>query len=410
MTQKQRKYFFVFFVAFRYLFSQKKQNVINVISYISMCGVAVGSLALVCVLSVFNGFDQLVKDNFSTFDPDLKIVPKEGKFFSTNDSIFQEIKTMKEVAFFSEVLEENALLTYKDYQLPISIKGIDSNARNVSNLDESIIEGENLIHNRAFQFGIVGIGVANQIPVSINFSESVQIYAPKINSKINLARPETSFSQQNVLISGVFTSKQEQYDNKYLFIDIQNARTLFERKPTEVSAIELKINKDFSIEKVKKKIGKLLGKDFSVLNRYEQQADLYRIVKIEKWVTYLILFLIMIVATFNIIGSLSMLIIEKKEDIQTLQNLGTDEKTLRQIFLCEGWLISIVGAVVGITIGLLICLSQQYFGWLKMGTGYIVDTYPVLIHFSDLLLTFFTVVFLGFITAYYPSKYIKNSK
>ena len=231
-----------------------------------------------------------------------------------------------------------------------------------------------------------------------------------LNSKINLARPETSFSQQNVLISGVFASKQEQYDNKYLFIDIQNARTLFERKPTEVSAIELKINKDFSIEKVKKKIGKLLGKDFSVLNRYEQQADLYRIVKIEKWVTYLILFLIMIVATFNIIGSLSMLIIEKKEDIQTLQNLGTDEKTLRQIFLCEGWLISIVGAVVGITIGLLICLSQQYFGWLKMGTGYIVDTYPVLIHFSDLLLTFFTVVFLGFITAYYPSKYIKNSK
>lgn len=408
MTPKQRKYFFVLFVAFRYLFSRKKQNVINIISYISMCGVAVGSLALVCVLSVFNGFDQLVKDNFSAFDPDLKIVPKEGKFFSTEDSVFQQIKNLDEVAFFSEVVEENALLAYENYQLPITIKGIDSNARNVSNIDESIIEGKYLLNDGVLQFGIMGIGVANQLPIGINFSEAVHIYAPKSNSKINLARPEASFSQQNILISGIFAAKQEQYDNKYLFIDIQNARNLFEREENEVSAIEIKIDNNFSIEKTKKKISDLLGEQYSVLNRYEQQADLYRIVKIEKWVTYLILFLILIVATFNIIGSLSMLIIEKKEDIQTLKNMGADKKTLQQIFLCEGWLISIVGATIGITLGLLICLSQQHFGWLKLGSGYIVDTYPVLIHFSDLVLIFLTVIALGFITALYPSKYIKR--
>ena len=411
MNPKRIKYFFVFFIAFRYLFSRKKQSVINIISYISMCGVAVGSMALVCVLSVFNGFDKLVKDNFSLFDPDLKIVPKEGKFFSTQNSTIQKIKTLEEIAFFSEVMEDNALLSYESYQLPITIKGIDSNARNVSNIDEAILEGENLIHNSALQFGIVGIGVANQLPIGINLSKSVEIYAPKSNAKINIARPEASFSKQNILISGIFSAKQEQYDSKYLFVDIRNARNLFERKATEVSAIEIKVDKDFSIEKTKKKISKLLSNNLSVLNRYEQQADLYRIVKIEKWVTYLILFLILIVATFNIIGSLSMLIIEKRQDIQTLQNIGADRKTIRQIFLCEGWLISIIGAVIGITLGVLICLSQQYFGWLKLGSGYIVETYPVLIHVGDIFLTFFTVVVLGFVTAYYPSKYIKkNSK
>jgi lipoprotein-releasing system permease protein len=399
---------FPLYIAKRYLFSKKSHNAINIISGISAAGVCVGTIALICVLSVFNGFESLIANMFSSFDPDLKISLVHGKTFETNNPVFGEIRKMKSVAYYTEVIEENALLRFKEKQMPATVKGVDGNFEQMTRIDSILYDGEFQLYDGAFQRAVPGVGVASILGLGVHFIDPLYIYAPKRTAKINLLRPENSFKQEGTFVSGIFSVRQLQYDDHYVLVSIALARDLFEYGPSTVSAIELKLAKGVDKAKEQTVLQEKLGERFVVKNRYEQQESFFKIMKIEKWITYLILCFILLIASFNIIGSLSMLIIDKKPDIETLRNLGANKLLIKQIFLFEGWMISLVGAVSGIAIGTLLCLLQEHFGLLKLGTGYLVDAYPVVTNLSDTLLVLLTVLIMGFIAAYYPVKYIKN--
>jgi len=401
---------FSFRIAKRYLFSKKSHNAINIISGISAAGVGVGAMALVCVLSVFNGFELLISDMFSSFDPDLKITLTHGKTFDVNSQELNNLRKMKSVAYFTEVVEENALLRFKDKQMPATIKGVSNDFEKMTRIDSIMYDGKFILNDGAFERAVPGVGVAAILGLGAHFIDPLYIYAPRRTSKINLLRPENSFNQLGTFVSGIFTVKQLQYDDHYVIVSIKLARDLFEYEKTKVSSVELKLAKGVDQEKMQQQIKSLLGDRYQVKNRYEQQESFFKIMKIEKWFTYLILCFILLIASFNIIGSLSMLIIDKKGDIETLRNLGANNRLIRRIFLFEGWMIAGVGAVTGIALGTLMCLLQQYFGILKLGTGYVVDAYPVLTNATDLLLVFITVLVMGFLAAYYPVRYIRKQE
>ena len=395
-------------IARRYLFSPKSHNAINIISGISATGVAVGTMALVIVLSVFNGFEALIGDMFSAFDPDLKITAVQGKTFDAGSARFDEIRKMPEVAVFTEVIEENALLRFGEKQMPATIKGVTNNFSDLTQIDSIIYDGEFVLFDGAFERAVPGVGVAAKLGMGAHFVDPLYIFAPKRSTKINLLRPETSLNQAGTFLSGIFAVNQLQYDDQYVLVSIGLARELFEYDSTTVSAIELKVKPGSDIEKVQKEIISKTGETFYVKNRYELQESFFRIMKIEKWITFLILSFILLIASFNIIGSLSMLIIDKKDDIQTLKHLGADNGLIKTIFLFEGWMISAVGALAGLVIGTVICLIQQYFGLVKMGSGYVVEAYPVLLQPADTLLVFVTVLIMGLLAAWYPVHYINK--
>jgi len=401
---------FSFRIARRYLFSKKSHNAINIISGISAAGVGVGAMALVCVLSVFNGFELLISDMFSSFDPDLKITLTHGKTFDVNSQELNNVRKLKSIAYFTEVVEENALLRFKDKQMPATIKGVSDDFEKMTRIDSIMYDGKFILNDGAFERAVPGVGVASILGLGAHFIDPLYIYAPKRTSKINLLRPENSFNQLGTFVSGIFSVKQLQYDDHYVIVSIKLARDLFDYEKSKVSSVELKLNDSVDHEKVQAQIKSILGDQYKVKNRYEQQESFFKIMKIEKWFTYLILCFILLIASFNIIGSLSMLIIDKKGDIETLRNLGANNQLIRRIFLFEGWLISGVGAISGIALGALLCLLQQYFGILKLGTGYVVDAYPVLTNPMDLVLVFVTVLFMGFLAAYYPVRYIRKQE
>lgn len=407
---KQNKLKFPLWVAKRYLFSKKSHNAINWISGISAAGVAVGTLALVCVLSVFNGFESLIKSMYSSFDPDLKISLVEGKTFQINTPAFEKLRKDKSVAVFTEVIEQNALLRFRDKQMPATIKGVTENFSKMTKIDSIMYDGDFELFTEEIPRAVAGLGVASTLGVSSHYIDPLMIYAPKRTERINLLNPENSFNQISANISGIFTVKQAQYDDKYVLISIGLARELFEYDKNTVSQIELKLAPGAQIKSVKKDIQQLLGDKFKVQDRYEQQESFFKIMKIEKWITFLILAFILLIATFNIIGSLSMLIIDKKEDIETLKNLGAENSLIKRIFLFEGWLISVAGASAGVILGTFLCLIQQYFGVIKLGDGsnYIVNAYPVLTNIWDILLVFITVFLMGFLAALYPVRYIST--
>jgi ABC-type lipoprotein release transport system permease subunit len=269
-------------------------------------------------------------------------------------------------------------------------------------------DGKFILNDGAFERAVPGVGVASTLGLGAHFIDPLYIYAPKRTSKINLLRPESSFNQMGTFVSGIFSVKQLQYDDHYVIVSLKLARDLFDYEKTKVTSVELKLANGVDQEKVQKQIKSLLGDRYQVKNRYEQQESFFKIMKIEKWFTYLILCFILLIASFNIIGSLSMLIIDKKGDIETLRSLGANNQLIKRIFLFEGWLISVVGAISGIGLGALMCLLQQHFGILKLGTGYVVDAYPVLTNPMDFLLVFVTVIFMGFLAAYYPVRYIRK--
>jgi len=401
---------FPFYIAKRYLFSKKSHNAINVISGISAAGVCVGTMALVCVLSVFNGFETLIADMFSAFDPDLKITLTQGKTFDVNSPELGEIRKMKSVASFTEVVEENALLRFKNKQMPATIKGVSDNFKDMTRIDSIMYDGEFILFDGAFERAVPGVGVASILGLGSHFIDPLYIYAPKRTSKINLLRPENSFNQVGTYVSGIFAVQQLQYDDHYVLVSINMARDVFEYGKTTVSSVELKLAGNVDPEQVENQIQKRLGDRFQVKNRYEQQESFFKIMKIEKWITYLILCFILLIASFNIIGSLSMLIIEKKNNIATLRSLGANNQLIKRIFLFEGWMISLVGALSGIGLGALLCLLQEHFGFLKLGSGYVVEAYPVVTNWVDMLLVLFTVTSMGFLAAYYPVRYINVDK
>lgn len=402
---------FPFYIARRYLFSKKSHNAINVISGISVCGVALATLALVCTLSVFNGFQDLVSNLFTAFDPELKIVPATGKVFDGQDKAIAAIRKMPEVALVSESLEDNALVQYQGRQAMAVIKGVEDNFEELTPIDTILFgRGELLLHDEVVDYAIPGVQLLATLGTGIRFLDPLEVYAPKRGAKVNMANPAASFTGGNLFSSGlVFAVNQEKYDGSYILTSLKFARQLFQYT-TEISAINLKMKEGTDIDAFKRKLEKHLGERFRVLDRYEQQADTFRIMKIEKFISYLFLTFILMIACFNVIGSLSMLIIDKRDDVVTLRNLGANDRQIVRIFLFEGRLISFIGAVSGIVLGVLLCWLQQTFGLISLGAAgsFIVDVYPVSVHWEDVVLIFFTVLAVGFLSVWYPVRYLSR--
>lgn len=399
-----------FYIARRYLFSKKKHSAINIISGISVCGVALATLALVCTLSVFNGFQDMVAGFFTAFDPELKITIREGKVFEPQGAAFQEVRSLPEIGVWTETLEENAMVQYKDRQAMAIIKGVEDNFEELTSIDSLLYgAGEFILHDSIVDYGVLGVELISELGTGLQFVDPLQVYAPKRNVRVNMANPSASFNRDYLFSPGVvFVVNQQKYDARYILTSLSFARNLF-NYDTEVSAVELKLKPGADVTAVQRKIARILGDEFVVLDRYEQQADVFRIMEIEKFISYLFLTFILAIACFNVIGSLSMLILDKREDVETLRNLGADDRLIARIFLFEGRLISLFGALSGIVLGLLLCYIQQRFGIISLGGGngsFIVDAYPVSVHVTDVVLIFITVITVGFLSVWYPVHYL----
>ena len=399
-----------FYIARRYLFSKKKHNAINIIYGISVCGVALATLALVCTLSVFNGFQDMVAGFFTAFDPELKITIREGKVFEPQGAAFQEVRSLPEIGVWTETLEENAMVQYKDRQAMAIIKGVEDNFEELTSIDSLLYgAGEFILHDSIVDYGVLGVELISELGTGLQFVDPLQVYAPKRNVRVNMANPSASFNRDYLFSPGVvFVVNQQKYDARYILTSLSFARNLF-NYDTEVSAVELKLKPGADVTAVQRKIARILGDEFVVLDRYEQQADVFRIMEIEKFISYLFLTFILAIACFNVIGSLSMLILDKREDVETLRNLGADDRLIARIFLFEGRLISLFGALSGIVLGLLLCYIQQRFGIISLGGGngsFIVDAYPVSVHVTDVVLIFITVITVGFLSVWYPVHYL----
>ena len=403
-----------FYIAKRYLFSKKSHNAINVISGVSVCGVALATLALVCTLSVFNGFQDLVATFFTAFDPELKITATSGKVFDGHDIRIEKLHDFPEIEVFSESLEDNAMVQYNGKQAMVVIKGVEDNISHLTAIDSILYgRGEMVLYDEIVDYAIPGVELTSILGTGIRFLDPLEVYAPKRGTQINVANPASSFNVSYLHSSGlVFAVNQQKYDASYILTSLKFARNLFQYD-TEVSSIELKLKEGVDVEAFADKIGGILGDDFIVQNRYEQQADTFRIMQVEKLISYLFLTFILLVACFNVIGSLSMLIIEKKNDVVTLRGLGADDRLISRIFLFEGCLISFLGALVGVVLGLTLCLVQQEFGILTLGSGasagaFVVDAYPVSVHWQDVVLILITVLVIGFLSVLYPVKFFSR--
>lgn len=399
-----------FYIARRYLFSKKSHNAINIISLISVIGIAVATMAMVCTLSVFNGFTEIVSKTFSTFDPELQITAVKGKAFDPNDSVVQKATLLPEIEIVSQSIEENALLRFEDRQLPVIVKGVSPQFEYLANIDAVIIDGTFQLKEGDVNYAVVGAGLAMSLGIRANFVAPLEVYAPKRDVKINLANPSAAFTTSYSYPRGVFALNQQKYDEQMIIISIDQARELF-RYETEVTSLDLKLKHGASINKVVKDLGRILGHDYVIKDRFQQQEESYRMVNIEKWVTFLILAFILIIAVFNIVGSLSMLIMDKKDDIKILQNLGANNKLIERIFMFEGWMISLSGAIFGLILGLILCLLQQYFGLLKLGTTpgtFIIDAYPVQVQVLDIVTIFVTVSLIGIVAVLYPTNNLRK--
>lgn len=402
---------FPFYIARRYLFSKKSHNAINVISAISVCGVALATMALVCTLSVFNGFQDLVTTFFTAFDSQLKITAVRGKVFDGQDKRVLQLKKMPDVEVYSESLEDNVMVQYQGRQAMAVVKGVEDNFDQLTPIDSILFgRGDLLLHDEVVDYAIPGIQLLSTLGSGIRFLDPLEIYAPRRGAKVNMANPSTAFVTGNLFSSGlVFAVNQEKYDASYILTSIDFARRLFQYT-TEVSAINLKLKAGADTDAVKKHIQDLLGDDFLVQDRYEQQADTYRIMEIEKLISYLFLTFILMIACFNVIGSLSMLIIDKRDDVVTLRNLGASDRQIVRIFLFEGRMISFFGAFAGVVLGLLLCWLQQEYGLIALGSSgsFVVDAYPVSVHASDVLLIFITVLLIGFLSVWYPVRFLSK--
>ena len=403
---------FPFYIARRYFFSRKSHSVINWISAISVGGVTLGTMALICTLSVFNGFQDLMASLFTEFDPQLKVVPVMGKVIPSEDPQLTLIRKSPDVAVATETLEEMALARYQDHQMVVHIKGVDDNFPRSSDMKGILYgNGSFLLHADVIDYGILGIGVAANLGTGLYFTSPLQIFAPRKGERVDMMDPSSSFNMGELNSSGlVFNVGQKKVDDRYILTSLSFARRLLDRQGF-VSALELKLKPDVDVSSAKQRLQQLAGNNLKVEDRYEQQEDVFRIMNIEKMISYLFLSFILFIACFNIIGTLSMLIIDKKSDVKTLRSLGADNRLITDIFMLEGRLIVFFGAVFGIILGLVLCWLQQEFGLLKMGNGsgtFIVDAYPVSVRLQDVLVIFFTVIIVGFLCILYPVRYLTN--
>ena len=403
---------FPFFIARRYLFSKKSTNVINVISGISMMGVAITTMALVVTLSVFNGFSDLVASFFTAFDPQLKITPTQGKTAPADDPILTEIRQLPQVDVSTECVEDQALAIYKGRQAMVYIKGVDDSFEQLTHIREILCgDGDFALHAADLEYGIPGIRLAYEMDMGFYYDEPLQVYAPRREGQLDMGDPADGFVEDELYSPGVlFEVMQAKYDRSYILTSIGFARRIFDQQGM-LSSLELRLKPGSDFEKTKATMRRLAGDKYNVEDRYEQQDETFRIMKIEKLIAYIFLTFILMVACFNIIGSLSMLIIDKKDDVVTLRNLGATDKQISQIFLFEGRMISAIGAVIGILVGLLLCWLQQQYGIIGLGRSegaFVINAYPVSVHPWDVVLVFFTVMTVSFLSVWYPVHYFSK--
>lgn len=387
------------YIAKRYLFAKKSHNVINVISLISVCGVAFVSFALIVVLSAFNGLEQLVQSLYESFDPDIKITPVTGKTFDAEDLPEEKIRQLPGVVNYTEVIEEFALLNYNQKQAPAVVKGVEREFLNMTGMDTMLVDGELLLEEGDVNYAVIGYKIANNLSVNLaDLRHTILVYAPKRGGTVSL-NPDQAFRSKNIVPSGIFLISPE-FDARYIIVPIDFTQELFEYE-NERSAIEIKLREGTDEEEVQAEIQNLVGEQFNVKTRRQLNEIVYKTNETEKWVTFLILTFILVIAAFNVIGSLTMLILDKKKDIGILKSMGASNGMIRRIFLAEGLLINFLGAFIGLTVGLVLCYLQMEYGLLRLEGG-IVEFYPIRILFMDVVSILIAVFVIGFIASYFP--------
>ncbi len=395
-------------IAVRYLFAKKSQNIINVISWISVTGVLVGSLGLLVVLSVFNGLHGLIGSLYGTFDPDLKIEAVRGKVFHTDSIDYSSLVSMNGVEHITGVVEDHTLFRFGKRQVPGLIMGVDDQFNKVSGIDSIIVEGTFRLKYNDIYEGVIGFALADQLSLRLNFVTPLMLYTPERTKRINPARPDQAFKTSYIQPSGIFMVNQIEYDANYALIHIDQARQILDYSASTVSWLGIKVADSADLERVKSNISNLLGDPFRVRNREEQHETFFRMMKVERLMAYIILSFILLIAIFNVIGTLSMLIFEKRQSISTLRSMGAQRQLIHRIFLIEGWLISLAGATAGLLLGAALIWLQQTFGLVRFqgGGNFIVEAYPVLLRWQDVVTVFLTVSITGFIAAWYPVRVI----
>ncbi|TSA35498.1 MAG: ABC transporter permease [Porphyromonadaceae bacterium] len=396
------------FIAFRYFKARRSRHIINWISRISVAGITLGTMTLIIVLSVFNGLDHLIRSLFSSFDPDIKITAIEGKTFSADSILLSRVQAIPGVAYYCQVLEENALLKYRDRQAIATVKGVGPEFTKVSGIDSLLVDGEVRLAAGDTPMGVIGQELAGELGVGLNFINPIHVYVPKRSGRI-LLNPMQSINHRFLFPSGVFGIQQD-YDSKYLIVPLDFARDFFDYSAGEVSALEIKITDARQTPDIIKKLLSVFGKDFRISDRLRQHADFYRVMSSEKWAIFLILSFILMVASFNTISSLTLLMLEKKTDMQILRSMGASQVKIRQVFLWEGLLVTGIGMMIGLILGAVFCMLQQQFGIIRFpNTGsFVVNVYPVRMLFSDFLLVIFLVGVIGYFAAWVPLRVMKK--
>ena len=388
-------------IAWRYLVSKKGHQAVNIISIVAVCGVVVATAALICVLSVFNGFRGLIMGKLAMLDPQVAITASTGKTINNADSVIDVVSTMSGVERAVPVVEDQALAIYAQMQMPVRLKGVPDDYNTMNGMDSIIVDGEWKLRDQVSRFAVAGAGPAVRLMVRPESLGMVRLYAPQRQGRVNLANPMGAFRQDSVFVSGVFQLQQNSYDADLIFVPLEMAMNLFDYE-TEATQIEVRLAPGASEQQVMRGIAQALGDGYQVKNRLMQQREAYRLVNIEKWMAFLLLAFILVIATFNVISTLSLLIIEKDDSIATLRALGAHDRQISRIFVLQGWLITLAGAVTGVVIGLILCLCQQQFGWLHLSgdsANMIISSYPVAVEWTDVLVTLALVAVVGLLTS-----------
>lgn len=395
-------------IAWRYLFAKKQFNAIHIITAISSVAVGVVTAAMICVLSVMNGFGVMIEELFSQFDPDLRITAKAGKSFIINKETKSQLLSIPSINLVSESITETALAYFEEKQMPVQLMGVDSVFGQLTGIENIITDGHYEVFDGAFDRAVLGQGLAWKLGIGVHFIHAIEVYAPKREGKVNMLRPDVNFNSERCFIAGTFAVNQQKYDENLMLVDIDLARRLLDYETTEVTALQVGVAEGYSIRRAKRDIATILGEGYLIQDRYEQQEDFFRILRVEKFLTTLLLVFILLIATFNGIGSLSMLIIDKQQDIRTLSHLGASNDMIRKIFMLEGWMVNTLGALGGVIVGLGTCLLQEHLGLLKLGNGaeYVVSAYPVAVQPGDIAFVCIIVLILGVISSWIPARKI----
>mgnify|MGYP003309087818 CR=1 FL=1 len=397
-------------IAWRYLFAKKQYNAIHIISGISAAAIGVVTAAMVCVFSVMNGFGTMVEQMFSQFDPALRIIAAQGKSFTLDADTRWRLEQLPVVDLLSESISETALVYFEEKQMPVLLMGVDSSFAVLTEIENTITDGHYEVYDGAFDRAVLGQGLAWQLGIGARFVNGIQVYAPRRNARVNMLRPDANFNSEVCFIAGTFAVNQQQYDEHMMLVDIGLTRRLLDYNADEMTALHIAVADGYSVGRAKHDVADVLGDGFVLQDRYEQQEDFFKILRVEKLLTTLLLVFILLIATFNGIGSLSMLIIDKQQDIRTLSYLGASSVMVQRVFMLEGWMVNAIGAFGGLIVGIGVCLLQEHLGLLKLGNGaeYIVSAYPVAVQGWDVVMVAIVVLVLGAISSYIPARKLTN--